>query len=404
MDQLRRFGRLLVILVGACLAAYAAEPTGARAGNEVPVVAALCDAFAAKLGVRPAYRRVKKSKDGTITIRGLTTEIEQAPAADRKIKATLSVERITLSGITEQNGLFDVAEVKLTNLILISDDDAETSSALRLPEVVLAHLYLKPSGNLLAAGGSILPLGSQAQSLLAKDGVFSSGGTSLQFGLMEASWQGDPDTGLGQTHLRIDDIRYPASAIRRSDPSGTVLSLLGGGDLVFDLAGSGGTTADGGAFDVALTLRSLGVFRLAGRLASPILGVLASASGSSQSDATVPAPQPSEMMIKGFTLRYEDHSLTGKLLAMLAADQGVDQEKLVANTTAALEQGLTAVQNQTLTEQLKTSVQTYLASPRSFTVRAELAQPASVVQLVESAASGPAAFLSQFPISIAAND
>jgi hypothetical protein len=110
------------------------------------------------------------------------------------------------------------------------------------------------------------------------------------------------------------------------------------------------------------------------------------------------------MMIKGFTLRYEDHSLTGKLLAMLAADQGVDQEKLVANTTAALEQGLTAVQNQTLTEQLKTSVQTYLASPRSFTVRAELAQPASVVQLVESAASGPAAFLSQFPISIAAND
>jgi hypothetical protein len=334
----------------------------------------------------------------------LTTEIEQAPAADRKIKATLSVERITLSGITEQNGLFDVAEVKLTNLILISDDDAETSSALRLPEVVLAHLYLKPSGNLLAAGGSILPLGSQAQSLLAKDGVFSSGGTSLQFGLMEASWQGDPDTGLGQTHLRIDDIRYPASAIRRSDPSGTVLSLLGGGDLVFDLAGSGGTTADGGAFDVALTLRSLGVFRLAGRLASPILGVLASASGSSQSDATVPAPQPSAMMIKGFTLRYEDHSLTGKLLAMLAADQGVDQEKLVANTTAALEQGLTAVQNQTLTEQLKTSVQTYLASPRSFTVRAELAQPASVVQLVESAASGPAAFLSQFPISIAAND
>ena len=405
MHQPRRFTSFLVVVIAFYFASLTGGPPDARAGKEVPVVAALCDALEAQLGVRPAYRRVKKAKDGTITIRGLTTEVKPAEAAERKIKGTLSVENITLSGISQKpDGLFDVTEVKLTNLIFISDEDAETNSALRLPEAVITHLYLKPSNGQPAAGGTILPFGAQAQNMLAKDGVFSSGGTSLEVGSIQASWQGDADTGVGRTDFRVDDIHYPASAIRRSDPSGVVLALIGGSDLIFDLWGSAATTGDGGTFEAALSARSLGKFKVAGNFAARPLGVLASAPSASQSDAAMTSPPVNPMMISRFAIRFEDQSLTGKLLTMLATEQAVSMEKLIADAAAGVEFVLADVNNQTLIEQLKIAVRTYLTEPKSFTVTSELGQPTPIGRLVGGAAEGPSVFLSQFPVSVMAND
>jgi hypothetical protein len=404
MHQPRRFTSFLVIFIAFYFASLGGGPPEARAGKEVPVVAALCDALEAQLGVRPAYRRVKKAKDGTITIRGLTTEVKPPQAAERKIKATLSVENVALSGISQTpDGLFDVTEVKLTNLIFISDDDAEASSALRLPEMVITHLYLKPSSGQPAAA-TILPLGAQAQNMVAKNGVFSSGGTSLEVGSIQASWQGDADTGVGRTDFRIDDIHYPASAIRRSDPTGVVLALIGGGDLVFDLWGSAAKTAEGGMFDAALSARSLGKFKFAGHFAGRPLGVLASAPSTSQSDAAMPSPPLSPMMISRFSIRFEDQSLTGKLLTLLATEQAVSMEKLIAEATAAVELAFADLHNQTFVEQLKIAIQSYLTAPKSFTVTSGLAQPTPIGRLVEGIAAGPAGFLSQFPVSVTAND
>src|SRR6185503_2569987 len=137
-------------------ASFVGQPGAAVAGGkEVPVVAALCDALGSQIGVRPAYRRVKKAKDGTITILGLTTE-SQEETAESAAGITLSVERIALTGITvEPDGDFDVAEAKLTNVIVFTDEDSETPGAVRLPEVTVAHLLLKPSGSAAPSPGAI---------------------------------------------------------------------------------------------------------------------------------------------------------------------------------------------------------------------------------------------------------
>jgi hypothetical protein len=405
MHQHPRSTSFLVILIAFVCATLTGDPPDARAGKEVPVVAALCDALEAQLGVRPVYRKVKKAKDGTITIRGLTTEVKKDKATDRKIKATLSVEHIILSGISkDSDGLFDVRNVKLTNLIFISDEDAEAGSALRLPEVSITHLYLKAANGEPSAGGTILPFGVQAQNMVAKNGVFSSGGTSLHVGSIQASWQGDANSGTGQTDLRINDIHYPVSAIRRSDPSGVVLALIGGGDLILDLWGSAVTGVDGGTFEAALSARALGKLKVAGSFAGPSLGVLASAPSASQSDAALPATAVGPIMISRFAIRFEDQSLTGKLVAMLAAEQGVGPEKLIAKAAAAVELGLEDVNNETFIAQLKNAVHSYLTKPKSFTVKSELAQPMPIGLFVESAAEDPSVFLSQVPVSVTAND
>jgi hypothetical protein len=356
------------------------------------------------MGVRPVYRRVKKAKDGTVTIQGLTTEVEPSQLANKRLRGTLSVERAMLKGITQEaDGLFDVSEAKLINLIFISDEGADVSSALRLPEVTLTHLRLKPAREQQGNGPSMLPLGVEAQSMAAKNGVLSAGGTSLQIGSIEASWQGDPDSEVGRTDLKIEGIRYPVSAIKRSDPSGVVLSLIGGGDLVLDLLGLVKTTASGGNFEASLAARYLGRFKIAGDFARS-LGVVASASAASQSDAAPPAAAAGPMMVRSFALRFEDDSITAKLLSLLAQDHGVEPEKLAADTVSALEVELEDVENPALIGQLKAAVQSYLMQPKSITVTSEFAQPMPIGSVVESAAAGLPEFFSQVPASITVND
>jgi hypothetical protein len=370
-------------------------------GKEVPVVAALCDALGSQVGVRPAYRRVKKAKDGTVTILGLTTE-GQGETADIAPGITLSVERIALTGITvEPDGDFDVAEAKLTNVIVFTDEESDTPGALRLPEVTVSHLLLKPSVDAAPSPAAIIPL---AGTITAENGVVSAGGLSLQVGSIHASWQGDPDTGLGRTDFRLEDIRYPASAIRRSDPSGVVLALIGGGDLVFDLWGMGVMTAEGGTFDSAISARSLGKLRLSGRFAGRSTGLVASAPAYSQSDAMIPSPQLSPMTVSRLSVRFEDQSITGKILAMLASERSVGTEIIIDEAVAAVQQALANVQNARLVEQIKAALKSYLAAPKSVTLTAEPTPPARIDSVMERAIADPASLLDQFPISVSAND
>jgi hypothetical protein len=397
-----------IIIVAALLlapASFAGQADEAMAkGKEVPVVAALCDALGSQVGVRPAYRRVKKAKDGTVTILGLTTE-GQGDKADITPGLTLSVERIALTGITvEADGDFDVAEAKLTNVIVITDEESETPGALRLPEVTVSHLLLKPSGDAAPPPGAIIPLAPFAGTITAENGVVSAGGFSLQVGSIHASWQGDPDTGLGRTDFRLENIRYPASAIRRSDPSGVVLALIGGGDLIFDLWGMGVMTAEGGTFDSALSARSLGKLRLSGRFAGRATGLVASAPTYSQNDAMVPSPKLSPMTVSRLSVRFEDQSITGKMLAMLAAERSVGTEVIIEEAVSAVQQALADVQNARLVEQIKAALKSYLAAPKSVTLTAEPAPPAPVNSVIERAIADPASLLGQYPVSVSAND
>ncbi|HEY7765316.1 MAG TPA: hypothetical protein VIB38_10035 [Aestuariivirgaceae bacterium] len=402
MPQLRPLIRYLASALSLYIVLTIATP-GASA-KEVPVVAALCDAIEGQIGVRPAYRRVKKAKDGTITIRGLTTEVKESKAADRKLDGTLSVEKVTLSGITQTaGGLFEVTEATFSNVIFMGDGEEETGSALRLPEVKIERLLLGPGSTPAATSAWILPVPVQAQSFTTSKGMLSSGGVSLEIGSISATFSRDSESGVGRTDLRVEDVHYPASAIRRSDPTGVVLSLFGGGDLVFDLAGTAMLGPEGGVFETALTVRSLGVVQMTGTLAGRSPSVLASAAAASQSDVDIPAPAASPLMLSSISVRYEDLSLTGKLLALLAEDLGLSREELIRNATAAVEASLGAA-NENLPAQLAEAIAAYLAEPRSFTISTQPEQPVPIEVFINNAAEGPAGLLARYPASIAVND
>jgi hypothetical protein len=299
--------------------------------------------------------------------------------------------------------LFEVAEAIFSNVIFMSDGEEETISALRLPEVKIAGLLLGPGSTPAATSAWVLPVPVQAESFTTSRGVLSSGGVSLEIGSISASFTRDAESGIGRTDLQVKNVHYPASAIRRSDPTGVVLSLFGGSDLIFELAGTAMLGPEGGVFEMALSVHSLGVLQMTGTLAGRSPSVLASAAAASQSDADIPAPATSPLMLSSITVRYEDLSFTGKLLALLAKDLGVSREEVVRNAAAAVGASLGTAEESVLA-QVTDAVAAYLAEPRSFTIMAQPEQPVPIEAFIDNASAGPAALLSRYPASISVND
>jgi hypothetical protein len=110
------------------------------------------------------------------------------------------------------------------------------------------------------------------------------------------------------------------------------------------------------------------------------------------------------MNLNRLSLRFEDQSITGKILAMLAAERGVGTDVLIGDAATALEAGFADMLDAHLVEQIKSAVKTYLADPKSLTITAEPAQPVSVGTVIESATTDPASLLVQLPVVISAND
>ncbi len=165
------------------------EPT-VQAAKEPPVVKALLDKLAVQFGSRPTYKRIKKAKDGTITIRALTTEPSAPAAATPQPKTTLSIGEAVLRGVEARpDGLFDISEVKLSSVILIGDDGVDVTGAFRVPEVVYEHYYVAPAVAEPTAGDRLLALSNLAGKTSIRNGVLSFGGLSLHIG----GWEFDLD-------------------------------------------------------------------------------------------------------------------------------------------------------------------------------------------------------------------
>ncbi|HKQ96068.1 MAG TPA: hypothetical protein VJS40_10710 [Aestuariivirgaceae bacterium] len=356
---------------------------------------ALLDALGAEFAARPTYRKYRTGDDGAITVRSLTTEPKEGTAAP--LGMIVSAEYLTLSGIVPApDGRFEIRDIAITNLIVLSSPDGESGTALRLPEVRLTGVTLRAPGT-AGAAPSLL-----ARSISAPGAVLSSGGVSLPIGPIRFVHEWDAAAGKGSYDFTVDDIHYPASVIGRSDPSGAVLSLLGG-DMVFDLRLKGDLAGEAGTFDAMLGIESFGTFRLNGSFAGSEAGTLGDFMDMPRKRPLALAPLLSPLVLTDLVLRFEDQSGTRRLLAMIASDLQTEPTSLVAEATAALALGLSDVGNPALVEPMVTAAKTFLTDPKSFTIRSAPGKPVPM-QTLFSTATNPAAWVTQLPVSVTAND
>ena len=193
---------------------------------------------------------------------------------------------------------------------------------------------------------------------------------------------------------------------------GGMLKQLGYSNLSFDIASTGKMSIKGDnldyAFDVGLTGRDIATIKLALAAADIPMAVYSELQkmqdGGKQPDFTALMPQIQAISLSGASVRFEDQSITKKVLPMIAAMQGMDEKTLIASVGPMMQMGLMQLQNQAFAEQTAAAVNSYLADPKSLTIAAKPAAPVKVSDLMTLNPNAPGEAITKLGVSVSAND
>lgn len=380
----------------------------ALAAEEPPLVTAILKTWETQFKVKPTYQALTTESDGSVVIDGLTATLPIQ--GDATGKMSVSVGKIKLSGITDKgNGLFEVAAAQYTDT-KIDMGSSEASFAVAVPQSSAEYWYVKtlsdsptPSDILRANMNVAKKMSSGTMTLTAAGQTFTADG-------YEMNWDGDPATGAGKTDFKISNIAIPEAAVAALDPSG-MLKQLGYSTLSFDVGGNGdidiGSERMGFNFDIFYAGKDMGNLKVGagvGEIPMALIAELQKLEGQAQPDPNTFMPLVQGIQVSRVTIRFEDQSITKRVIPLLAKMQNMDEATMVANAGAIVQLGLAELKNPAFTQKAVEAVTAYLKDPRSLTILAKPAQPVTVQQLMALDPNNPGAAIDQLGVTISAND
>ncbi len=111
-----------------------------------------------------------------------------------------------------------------------------------------------------------------------------------------------------------------------------------------------------------------------------------------------------QLVFNGATIRIEDASLTGKVLDMVAKQQGGDRAALVTQTKGMLPLMLGQLQNPAFAEKVTAAVSAYLDDPKSLTIKAAPPAPVPAAQIMAAGMGAPQTIPDVLGVTVTAND
>lgn len=380
----------------------------ARADDTPPVVDLLMKNWESQLHIAPSYEDLKDDGAGNITITNLKLD---KPADDKGPEIKGTVAEIDLKGVADKgDGLWEIGTADFSGAKL-NITDKDKAFAVDLPQAHAEGWYLKEAGDnptpaeLLRANMSVV---RKAQT--GKITVTAAGQTFTGDGY-QSTWDGDPATGAGTFSFSSGNVNIPAAALALADQQG-MLKQLGYGDLNLAFSGDGKLDIDGDKMGVTLNIspavKDVGTLKFA--FAASDLPVAAYAEllkaqkESREPDFKALMPDLMGTSISGFTMRFEDQSITNKVLPMIAAMQGMNKDALVANAGAMAQMGLMSLNNQEFTTKVVTAINTFLKDPKSLTVSLKPAQPLKVQEIMSLNPANAAEAITKLGVNVTAND
>ena len=213
------------------------------------------------------------------------------------------------------------------------------------------------------------------------------------------------------SYHKLKNIAIPEAAVAALDTGGQ-MKQLGYGDLTFDVSGGAEINVNDDKFgftsNMAYSGKDIGAFKLALDANDvPMAAVAEMQKAQKESrppDMAILMPQLMNVSLGNFQLRFEDASITKKVLPIIAKMQGMDEAAMVANAGAMMQIGLMQLKNQAFTDQVVGAVSAFLKDPQSFTVSVKPGAPVKVQQLMTLDPTNPGAAIDVLGVSVTAND
>lgn len=391
------------------LLAATALTAPAQAQDVPPVVSAIFKGWETQIRATPTYDKIETDSSGNVTISNVTATVG---AQDPTSTVKLSIGSIALQNVApEANGLISVGSATFsdTKLEFAGPDnksvfiDVPTSGAEDWHVAVLGA-NPTPLQSFRATMGIARKMTSGEIKVTAEGQTFTAKG-------VESAWSGDPATGAGKTTMSLNDLVIPEAALAVMDPSGQ-LKALGYSDITLNMSGDGELSVAGDSFGMTGTFdvsgKDMAGFTFSYGANDIPIAVMAEMQTAQKTgrppDFNMLMPQLMNVSLSGFKMRFEDASITKKVLPLIARMQGMDEAAMVANAGAMMQLSLMQLKNQAFTDQVVGAVNTFLKDPKSFTVSFQPAAPVKVQQIMTLDPANPGAAVDVLGVSVTAND
>ena len=392
------------------LLATSALTSPARAGDVPAAVNAIFKIWETQLKTKPTYEKLEDDGSGNITITNLAVNLA-ADGPQPGVKLTMG--SLQLSGVAEESGgIIEIGSATFSDTkVEFNSPEGQTFSA-EMPKGTAEGWYVAVVGdNPTPQQAFRAGMGSIAKKLSSNEIKITAMGQTITSAGYESTWDGDPVTGAGKFAMTLGDVVIPEALIATADTTGQ-LKQLGYGDLTITASGSGELTVGDGTFgmsgDVSYGVKDMGGVKMAFAASDVPTGTVVELQKAQKEgrapDVNALMPQLMNASIGNLQLRFEDASITKKMLPIIAKMQGMDEAAMVANAGAMMQIGLMHLKNQAFTDQVLGAVNAFLADPKSFTVSVKPSAPVKVQQLMTLDPTNPGAAIDTLGVSVTSND
>lgn len=194
--------------------------------------------------------------------------------------------------------------------------------------------------------------------------------------------------------------------VDKADPSMTDVAELGYDKLRLDAAFTGTWDDKTGRVTIdqmTVTGAEMGALKLAlvvGGFTPEVLDAMKKAEG----DQGKQMELMQGLTVEKLSLRWEDASLTKRLLSSQAKKQGIPADALAQQLSAMVPMVITAIGNKDFEKKISAAASAFLKSPKSLTISATPAKPTPVAEIMGAAMMAPQSLPTVLGADVRAND
>lgn len=394
------------VLTIACLSSAALIPGLAQAEEVPPAIKAFLDNLQRQTSTKPVYESIKVD-GGNATLTNLTLTKE---AKGDEPGLSVKTAQVAFTGITDQgNALWQVGKATFTDTsVQMTGKDASLSAT--IPAATAEGWYIRALPAAPTPKDELLSSLTFASKMSSGPITINATGQTVKIDSIDTAWSGDPATGMGKFSMKVSNLAVSGATLAFFD-TGNMWKQMGYDGLSFDIGTDGDLTPSGDnlaySFNLSLGARDVGAISVNAAVdnmpVSAYAQMLKDQMAGKGIDFAAMSPQLQGVEIKGASVRFDDASITKKMLPLIAAMQGMDEQVLLASIPPTIQLTLVQLQNEALTKQAVDAVTKFLADPKSIMISLKPTAPMKVSDFSALDPAKPGDAITKLGVTVTAN-